>query len=170
MSGQMVVRTPGEGERNEVVAVLSRAFWDDPLFDYLAGGELLSEYRVLPHVFRAAMTDLDSDLAELTVVDVEGSPRCFAGWLGPGAFPRTRRELFVRDLRAGALLLRLRHRRVAAALLREVDRRHPSEPHWYLALLGTDPGLGGRGLGSAALGPVLARCDAEHVPAYTETQ
>ncbi len=39
-----------------------------------------------------------------------------------------------------------------------------------LALLATNPGAQGRGLGSSLLGPVLDRCDSEGIPAYTETQ
>jgi GNAT superfamily N-acetyltransferase len=64
----------------------------------------------------------------------------------------------------------MRNRRRAAALLQEVERRHPSETHWYLALLATDPGVQGRGIGTALLQPVLARCDTAGIPAYTETQ
>jgi len=43
------------------------------------------------------------------------------------------------------------------------------EPHWYLAVLGTDPPKQGRGIGSALLQPVLDRCDAEGAPAYLES-
>lgn len=51
-----------------------------------------------------------------------------------------------------------------------VQRRHPrSPPHWYLSLLGTDPALQGRGLGSAVLRPVLQRCDLDGVGAYLES-
>ena len=46
---------------------------------------------------------------------------------------------------------------------------HPSEPHFYLSGLGTDPPRQGQGLGSAALMPVLTRCDAEGIPAYLES-
>jgi GNAT superfamily N-acetyltransferase len=167
---QKVRRLAGESNHAEIVAVLSRAFWDDPLFDFLSAGNLLKEYCVLPRVFRTAMTDFRSHAAELYVADVSGKPRSFAGWLGPGAFPRSRAERVTRDLRAAALLLTLRNRRSAAALLREVERRHPTEDHWYLALLGTDPSVQGKGLGSALLRPVLQRCDVEATPAYTETQ
>ena len=51
-----------------------------------------------------------------------------------------------------------------------IGPRHPNEPHWYLAALGTDPARHGQGVGSALLAPILARCDAEGVPAYLETQ
>lgn len=167
---ERVRRLPAGADHTEIVAVLARAFWHDPLFDFLSDGDLLSEYRVLPRVFRTAMTDFRVEEAELYVADVSGRPRSFAGWLGPGTFPRSRTARLVRDGRAAALLARLHHRRAAAALLREVDRRHPTQPHWYLALLGTDPGAQGRGLAGAVLSPVLGRCDLEGVPAYTETQ
>ena len=170
MSDPHIRRLEGESEWGELTAVLSRAFWHDPLFDFLSMGDLLHEYLVLPYVFRAAMTDFRSLDAELYVADVDGRPRSFAGWLGPPAFPRSRGDKLARDLRAGLLLGRLRNRRAAAALLREVDRRHPTETHWYLALLSTDPGVQGRGLGTALMQPVLDRCDADGVPAYTETQ
>jgi ribosomal protein S18 acetylase RimI-like enzyme len=58
---------------------------------------------------------------------------------------------------------------VARGLL-EVQRNHPADPpHWYLAVLGTDPSAQGRGLGSATLAPVLERCDADGVGAYLES-
>jgi ribosomal protein S18 acetylase RimI-like enzyme len=49
------------------------------------------------------------------------------------------------------------------------DRLHPHEPHWYLALLGVEPELHGRGYGSHLMAPVLERCDRDGVPAYLET-
>ena len=45
---------------------------------------------------------------------------------------------------------------------------HPTEPHWYLQGLGTDPPFQGQGRGSAVMRPVLARADAEGTPAYLE--
>lgn len=46
---------------------------------------------------------------------------------------------------------------------------HPAQPHFYLSGLGTDPPRQSQGLGSAALQPVLTRCDAEGIPAYLES-
>jgi GNAT superfamily N-acetyltransferase len=50
-----------------------------------------------------------------------------------------------------------------------ISKVHPVERHFYLSGLGTDPPLQGQGLGSAALMPVLARCDTENIPAYLES-
>jgi GNAT superfamily N-acetyltransferase len=50
-----------------------------------------------------------------------------------------------------------------------MESMHPHEPHWYLATLGTDPDMQGKGVGSALLRPVLEHCDAEGLPAYLES-
>jgi ribosomal protein S18 acetylase RimI-like enzyme len=50
-----------------------------------------------------------------------------------------------------------------------IEERHPTEPHWYLAVLGVDPPAQGEGLGSALLAPVLRACDEDGVAAYLES-
>ena len=47
--------------------------------------------------------------------------------------------------------------------------RIEGEPHWYLAILGTDPPHQGKGVGGALLAPVLTRCDTEGTGAYLES-
>lgn len=46
---------------------------------------------------------------------------------------------------------------------------HPKEPHYYLAAIGVRHGFQGRGLGKALMNPVLAKADAEGMPAYLES-
>lgn len=48
-------------------------------------------------------------------------------------------------------------------------KRHPAEPHWYLAAIGTDPSARGAGHGRALLDSRLDKCDAEQWPAYLES-
>src|ERR687897_655873 len=50
-----------------------------------------------------------------------------------------------------------------------IERAHPREPHWYLAVLGTDPAHQNRGVGAALVGPVLAQCDAQGLGGYLES-
>ncbi len=57
----------------------------------------------------------------------------------------------------------------ALQLLFEVDELHPKEPHWYLATLGTEPSMQGKGIGTTLLRAVLARADEHGVPAYLES-
>ncbi|HYZ98521.1 MAG TPA: GNAT family N-acetyltransferase, partial [Acidimicrobiales bacterium] len=50
-----------------------------------------------------------------------------------------------------------------------IERAHPREHHWYLAVLGTDPPHQGKGIGAALVDPVLAGCDREGLGAYLES-
>jgi len=45
---------------------------------------------------------------------------------------------------------------------------HPTEPHWYLPLIGVDMTKQGHGYGSALLRHALERCDRDRLPAYLE--
>jgi ribosomal protein S18 acetylase RimI-like enzyme len=53
--------------------------------------------------------------------------------------------------------------------LHDIETHHPSDPHFYLAVLGVDPSVQGQGMGSALMGPVLRACDEDGVPAYLES-
>jgi len=57
----------------------------------------------------------------------------------------------------------------ALRVLSTVERQHPRTPHWYLAVLGTDPIHQGKGIGCALLAPILDRCDRDGVGAYLES-
>jgi GNAT superfamily N-acetyltransferase len=54
------------------------------------------------------------------------------------------------------------------AFMEQMDRSHPPEPHWYLPMIGVDPGKQGFGYGSALLKHALERCDGEGKLAYLE--
>jgi GNAT superfamily N-acetyltransferase len=48
------------------------------------------------------------------------------------------------------------------------DDHHPPGSYWYLQFMGVSPAWQGRGIGSALMAPVLARCDREGVRAYLD--
>ena len=54
-------------------------------------------------------------------------------------------------------------------LLNLIETKHPREPHWYLASLGTAVEQQGKGVGGALMRPVLAHCDVEGIPCYLES-
>lgn len=155
-------------QRANAIAVTSRAFWPDPLFGFFARTDK-QEQRLLPIFLGAMLRDAFDHGYVWGAFDNErvvGS----ASWLPPGMTPRSRgRELKIYSACARALLAG-RNRRTGLRLLNEVENRHPSEPHWYLALLGVDPLLQGHGIGRALLEPVLTKCDVNVEPAYLETQ
>lgn len=53
-------------------------------------------------------------------------------------------------------------------VLQQMDHYHPTQPHWYLPLLGVRRAFHGQGLGSALLKHTLAHCDRDGLPAYLE--
>lgn len=55
------------------------------------------------------------------------------------------------------------------AVFEKMSSYHPSEPHWYLPLLGVDPLQHGKGLGSVLMRHALLRCDRENKVAYLES-
>jgi ribosomal protein S18 acetylase RimI-like enzyme len=85
-------------------------------------------------------------------------------WLPPGSAPD--------EDELGELLQRTAPARIRAdipSLLEQMGRHHPSEPHWYLPLIGIDPARQGRGLGSALMRHALVACDRDRLPAYLES-
>jgi GNAT superfamily N-acetyltransferase len=51
----------------------------------------------------------------------------------------------------------------------QMGHYHPSEPHWYLPLMGVDPSQQGKGLGSALLQYTLIQFDRDNKLAYLES-
>jgi ribosomal protein S18 acetylase RimI-like enzyme len=120
---------------------------------------------VLERVFTARLRHLLPHGESWTVDGLESA----ALWAPPGEWKTTPRQ----DMELSSALLhpRLVWRLplVLAGLLR-IQAQHPADPpHWYLAVLGTEPAAQGQGLASAALAPVLERCDRDGVAAYLES-
>ena len=153
---------------DEVVVATARAFWPDPLFGYFARSHT-HHHGFVPSMLRPVVADARQH-GEVWVARTARGIAGSASWIAPGEMPRSKG----RDLRiaAGALgaFVRGRNRANALRLLGAVDRRHPREPHWYLALLGVDPRFQRQGVGQALVQAVLSRCDEEGLPAYLETQ
>lgn len=57
----------------------------------------------------------------------------------------------------------------AARVIEQMGQYHPSEPHWYLPLIGVDPFHQGKGYGSALMQHALAVVDRDNMPAYLES-
>lgn len=155
-------------EHDEALAVLARAFWPDPVFGFFAKTRV-QEHQMLPGAFGAFVADaapFDKCWAARAGDRVVGA----AIWVPPGEMPRTKSREAMLQLRVARLLINGRNRVRGINLLAAVDKVHPHEPHWYLALLGTDPLVQGRGAGGRLLQPVLNMADTGGVLTYLETQ
>ena len=57
----------------------------------------------------------------------------------------------------------------ANGIMERIHKKYVPEPHWYLMIVGVDPELQGRGLGTALVKEGLARADRANCPCYPET-
>ena len=157
----MGVERLGRGELGPAVALLARAFADDPVLTHL----------VRPAEVGLVLGALCRDAAAAGLVEAVRADGGLAGvavWLPPGAHPPS-------PAREGRLLphwarLAAHHPRAVPRLLRAgraLDGLHPDEPHWFLSLLGVEPALQRRGIGAALLEPGLAR--AVGAPVHLDT-
>jgi GNAT superfamily N-acetyltransferase len=53
--------------------------------------------------------------------------------------------------------------------LNRMETRHPGLPHYFLQTIGVEPDYQGLGYGTALMSTILARCDAEGIPAFLVT-
>ena len=158
------VRLAGPDDVADMAEALGRAFGDDPIFEFLVPGvepEVRAK-RAAPFFATDSRIRVRTASAWTTPAH-EGA----ALWAPPGKW----RTSLADGLRMAWPIIRGSRGRSLRALaaLSAIEKVHPRQPHWYLAVLGTDPEHQGKGIGGALMAPVLERCDAEGMPAYLES-
>jgi ribosomal protein S18 acetylase RimI-like enzyme len=163
MAGPGAVRQATAADTDAISRSLARAFEDDPVWQFLVTNPthrlercevVFSTMLRVQHVAHGACYT-DPARVGAAIWDPPGQWRMSPVQLlrGTIGFVRGFRSDLVRALRT----------------LSVVERRHPRTPHYYLAILGTDPDHQGKGIGSALLGPVLSDCDTDGMGAYLES-
>jgi ribosomal protein S18 acetylase RimI-like enzyme len=156
------VRLAVAADREALAAALARSFHDDPVMSWFFPDAARREAQNR-RFFALRLRQLVPHGETYTVDRELGA----ALWAPPDAW----RLGMLESLRMGMSLLPALGRR-AGVIARGVDmieRRHPAKPHYYLAVLGTEPAAQGRGIGSTLMRPVLAECDREGIGAYLES-
>jgi GNAT superfamily N-acetyltransferase len=142
-------------------AALAAAFDDDPVIGWVFP-HARRRPRFARRLFALRLRHV-LDQGETYTIDNRGG----ALWAVPGQWKvSVGQQLDMLVRLAGGLGLRAT--RILGGL-HDVERRHPREPHYYLAVLGVEPESQGRGLGTALMGPVLRACDGDGVPAFLES-
>lgn len=156
-----------ESQTEQLVQVMSRAFFNDPTFIYISPDEK-SRIKTLRAFFRF-------DIRYGTLYgDVYTTPLTEGGaiWISPentafGLSQMIRTGFLALPIAFGwagfERLMRF------SDLVEQWRKRSVAKEHWYLAGLGVEPSKQGKGNGSALLQPILARADTEGLPCYLET-
>src|SRR5690606_37512149 len=127
----------------EMSAVLGRAFYDDPVMAWMLPDGTIREHAlkrmfatmIRHHFLRTGGTEVASG----------GHVGAAALWDPPGQWRHTRREeLFMIPGFVRAFGGQVRRGQQVADLMKE---KHPNAPHWYLAVIGSDPTVRGAGYG-----------------------
>ena len=153
------IRTANESEQDQIVALIVLAFSSDPIVRWVYPD---------PHQFLSSFPDIvrafgGKAFEHGTAYYVEG----FIGsalWLPPGVLPD--------EEALGSVLMRTvpeeRHEEMFG-VLEQMGSYHPTEPHWYLPMIGVEPAHQGEGYGSALLRYTLEICDRHHHLAHLES-
>jgi len=161
--GEHEARLAGPADIDRVVAILTTAFFHDPLWG-----------PAFPDVERRA--EQAAGLWRFYVTCVQRYPWTFltaggeatAVWLPPGGVELTGPE----EAELERLLLATTGRETTDGILEimaRFDAARPREPHYYLGLLGTHDDHRGAGHGMRLLTANLATVDAEGAAAYLES-
>jgi GNAT superfamily N-acetyltransferase len=163
------VRAATLADRTVLAEIAAAGFYDDPVLSWVLRDDArrLDQLRV---VFAGMVDDMLPERGTVHLAD--GASAAF--WRDPGFGHHRSASDRLEDAAAeeGGDDLgpfeadELERFGILGGLMQE---HHPHEAHWYLNVVSTLPGRQGQGLGAAVLQPVLARCDADGVPAYLES-
>lgn len=146
-------------DESGVIGVLTLAFSSDPMARWAQPDphQYLTHFPVLAKAFGGKA------FAQETAYFAEG----YAGaalWLPPGFSPDEETMIDVVERTAPDAI-----KGDVYGVFEAMGKYHPTEPHWYLPLIGVDPSQQGNGIGSALMKHALVPCDREGTIAYLES-
>jgi GNAT superfamily N-acetyltransferase len=164
MTVPATVRQASAGDVAGMSRTLSRAFYDDPVWQWFMPDDATrrQQLQVVFATFTRKLYQRHGDDC-YTTDDYSGA----ALWAPPGHGKMSTTDT-LRIAPGWTRAIGWRH------LLRSLrgsagfDKVHPHERHYYLPFVGVIPEAEGRGLGTALIRPVLEKCDRERIPAYLE--
>jgi GNAT superfamily N-acetyltransferase len=156
MKSPNVAAIAGDAGIDHAIAILVLAFATDPVARWMYNDP--HQYLLhIPRLFRALGTSSFEAGAAQRTNDGLG----VAFWLPPGVhgddgpLAPVIAESMVGERQAEV-----------TAVFERTEHYRPSEPHWYLSLIGVEALHRNKGCGAALLQHQLRQCDREHLPAY----
>lgn len=158
-----VVRA-GPEHREQVATTLASAFGGDPLFAWMTGVDTARLEARISGFFRAVAKENLRKPDHLVFTSHDGTGA--AVWQPVDKWKMPTGEM-LRLL--PSIVGTFRHRvPVMMGALTAIEKAHPTEPHYYLEMLGTRQDRQSTGVGTAVITAMLDRCDTEGLPAYLE--
>ncbi len=159
-----------EAQVEDAIAVLARAFLDDPLWSWIEpdrAGREAALRRFMGVSVRSGLVFGETYTTPDAVLGVAcwEPPHVSASDPGPGVAPSGGIDAprYVGDNA-------LRRFQAMSDYQKSFRRRDMTMPFWYLALLGVEPAAQRSGVATTLIAPVLARADAAGQPCYLETE
>lgn len=150
------VRTVDNSRTDEVLAILMLAFNADPLMRWMFP-DAVAFTRRWPGLVRLYAQQSFAHRTAFVTSNLSGA----AVWIPPNVHPdETALEVRIRSEVPAA------RQEPLLELLVQMSAQQPSEPHWYLALIGVDPIFQCQGIGAQLIRPILEQCDSDGTPAY----
>jgi GNAT superfamily N-acetyltransferase len=151
-----VATIAGDAEVDHAIATLVLAFATDPVARWMYDDP--HQYLLhIPRLFRALATSSFAAGAAQRTNDGLG----IAIWLPPGVHSD---DGTLEAVVAGSIVGEKQVE--VAAVFERTEHYRPTEPHWYLSLIGVEALHRNKGCGAALLQHRLRQCDREHLPAY----
>lgn len=153
------IKTATVSDKPALISVITLAFTADPMARW-SQPDPLKYLTNFPAVVRAFGGNA---FASGTAYFADG----FAGaalWLPPGVGPdeETLAKLIVEGAPAEI-------QDDLQGIFEQMEKFHPTEPHWYLPMIGVDPAQQGNGVGSALMKEALKTVDRDGTIAYLES-
>ena len=155
----MVIKTASAPDEAGAIGVLTLAFSGDPM----ARWSLPDPVKYLATFSSIARAFGGSAFENGTAYIANG----FTGaalWLPPDAAPdeESLRRLFDENTDDDI-------KKDMQGIFEQMEKFHPTEPHWYLPMIGVDPAHQGAGVGSALMTEALKAVDRDGLIAYLES-
>jgi ribosomal protein S18 acetylase RimI-like enzyme len=156
MKPPSVATIADDAEVDHAIATLVLAFGADPVARWMYGDP--HQYLLhIPRLFRALGRSSFAAGAAQRTNDGLG----IAIWLPPGVHGDDGPlEAVIADSTVGEKQAEV------AAVFERTEHHRPTDPHWYLSLIGVEALHRNNGCGAALLQHRLRQCDREHLPAY----
>jgi ribosomal protein S18 acetylase RimI-like enzyme len=146
-------------DRERVISAIVLAFVDDPAarWSWPEPHVYLTCFTAFANVFGGKAFEHGT---AHSVAEFSGG----ALWLPPGVQPDEKALVALMERSIDSERLQ-----VVFTVFEKMGSYHPSEPHWYLPLIGVEPAKQGCGYGAALLGHALEQIDREGRIAYLES-